>query len=571
MNHTALYRKYRPKSFAHVVGQSDVTTILKNSIVSKSFTHAYLFSGTKGTGKTSVAKIFAKAINCESNLNGEACNKCSSCKMINESHDDIDILEIDGASNNGVEEIRSIRNNVSLLPMNLKYKVYIIDEVHMLTTAAFNALLKTLEEPPKHIVFILATTEPYKVPETIVSRCQWLQFEKIKQADLIKVFNEILKVEAIAFEPAALVALADLCDGSLRDGINSLEKVFNYSNEITLKSVNKLYNIIALKQKVTFLRAVFEQDAHEVLFIIDEISSYLSDFKKFLTEILTLIEDVLIYRLTKNIAVSKYLTAEQILSFDNVATDDFKALLNLFEGIITLNLDNLNLRTLLIARILKSFDSIAKYDLAAKIVEELPEQEIVANLTAEKSVALTEPIAQEVEVPTKEVKGAEEIIPETVIEETMLNNVLNVLVQADKEARKEANSNWIKIHQLIESNKFRNFSKIYLNTIISAASSDAVIIICDNIIQADLINKNFAYQEHRNFLNFVLTKEYMVYALDRRQWKLVGQKYQNLVTNNQLPKAQPIDIPEVVVSENPETKSATLAFLQNIFSDVEEI
>lgn len=569
MNHTALYRKYRPTSFAKVVGQNDVTTILKNSIINKSFAHAYLFSGTKGTGKTSVAKIFAKAINCERNINGEACNQCPSCKMINESHDDIDILEIDGASNNGVEEIRSIRNNVSLLPMNLKYKVYIIDEVHMLTTAAFNALLKTLEEPPKHIVFILATTEPYKVPETIISRCQWLQFEKIKQPDLIKVFNEILKVEAIAFEPEALVELAELCDGSLRDGINSLEKVFNYSNEITLKSVNKLYNTITLKQKVAFLKVVFEQNAHEVLFIIDEISSYLSDFKKFLTEMLTLIEDVLIYRLTKNIAVSKYLTAEQIVSFDNVTTVDFKALLNLFEGIITLNLDNLNLRTLLVARILKSFDSIAKYDLAAKVIEELPQQEVAANLTEEKTmVPVTEVVQQ---APIVETKAVEEVIPETVLDETMMNNVLNVLVQADKEARKEANNNWTKIHQLIESNKFRNFSKIYLNTIISAASSNALIIICDNIIQADLINKNFAYQEHRNFLNFVLTKEYMIYALDRRQWKLVGQKYQILLANNQLSDPQPINIPEVVVSETTETKSATLAFLQNIFSDVEEI
>lgn len=560
MNHTALYRKYRPKKFAQVVGQSDVTTILKNSIISNSFTHAYLFSGTKGTGKTSVAKIFAKAINCESNLNAEACNQCSSCKMINESHDDIDILEIDGASNNGVEEIRSIRNNVSLLPMNLKYKVYIIDEVHMLTTAAFNALLKTLEEPPQHIVFILATTEPYKVPETIISRCQWLQFEKIKEPDLIRVFNEILKVEAIAFEPEALVELADLCDGSLRDGINSLEKVFNYSNEITLKSVNKLYNTIALKKKITFLKAVFQQDAHEVLFIIDEISSYLSDFKKFLTEMLTLIEDVLIYRLTKNIAVSKYLTAEQIVSFDDVATDDFKALLGLFEGIITLNLDNLNLRTLLVARILKSFDSIARYDLATKAISQMPEQEIVVKVPEKNLVA-----------PVQEVKAAEEVISEATLNEAMFHSVLNVLVQADKETRKEANSNWGKIRQLIESNKFRNFSKIYLNTNISAASPNAVIIICDNIIQADLINKNFAYQEHRNFLNFVLTKEYMVYALDRRQWKLVGQKYQALATNQQLPEAQPIDIPEVIASETIESKSATLAFLQNIFSDVEEI
>ncbi|MBE4704196.1 DNA polymerase III subunit gamma/tau [Spiroplasma platyhelix] len=562
MNHKALYRKYRPTSFAQVVGQNEVTTILKNSIMSKSFAHAYLFSGTKGTGKTSVAKIFAKAINCEHSLNGEACNQCPSCQMINESHDDIDILEIDGASNNGVEEIRSIKNNVSLLPMNLKYKVYIIDEVHMLTTAAFNALLKTLEEPPKHIVFIFATTEPYKIPETIISRCQWLQFEKISQADLIKVFNEILKIEVIPFEPKALTELALLSDGSLRDGINSLEKVFNYSSEITLKSVNKLYNVISVDKKVDFLKAILKHDTDKIIAILNEISMSLSDFKKFLTEMLVLVQDLVLYRLTENIKISKYLSLDQIKSFTIVEMKDLKTVLGLFESVIALNLDNLNLRTLLIARILKLFDVMKQYDLSIKLepAKEI-KQEIVENKPVkEVTVSLDE--KPKVETPQ---------ISDTILDEDMLANVLNVIVQADKDVRKEVKEQWLKIHQLIENNKFRNFSKIYLNTIISAASANALIIICDNIIQADLINKNFYFQEHRNFLNFILTKEYMVYALDRKQWKLVGQKYQSLLKNNQLPEAKAIEIPEVVASQTTETKSQTLAFLQNIFSEIEEI
>lgn len=565
MNYQALYRKYRPSKFIQVVGQDDIITILKNSIINQSFAHAYLFSGPKGTGKTSVAKILAKAVNCENNLTGEACNECPSCKIINDSNEEIDILEIDGASNNGVEEIRNIRNNVNLLPMNLKYKVYIIDEVHMLTTAAFNALLKTLEEPPKHIIFIFATTEPYKIPETIISRCQWLQFEKINQSELIKIFNEILTAEKISFEPEAIKELALLADGSLRDGINSLEKVFNFANELTLFSVNKLYNIISIEKKLNFLQAILQHDTNQIILILNEINDYISDFKKFLTEMLTLTQDIIIYRLTANIKVSKYLTLNQINNFNLVELNDLKLVLNLFENLITLNLDNLNLKTLLTARILNLFDNLAKYDFAVNS-EGLETEE----KKSENNIIVTE---QEIIVKPVIEKDKEEIpvINDDILDQAMLDNVLNVIVQADKEIRKEAKINWLKIHQLIESNKFRNFSKIYLNTKITAASANALIIICDNIIQANLINKNFLFQEHRNFLNFVLTKEYMIYALDKKQWKLVGQKYQILLANDQLPEAKAIEIPKVIVKETQETKSPTLAFLQNIFSEIEEI
>ncbi|MGL5268628.1 MAG: DNA polymerase III subunit gamma/tau [Spiroplasma sp.] len=557
-NYKALYRKYRPTSFSQIVGQNDVVTILKNSIINKSFTHAYLFSGTKGTGKTSVAKILAKAINCENNVAGEACNQCSICKIINTGNDEIDILEIDGASNNGVEEIRNIRNNVNLLPMNLKYKVYIIDEVHMLTTAAFNALLKTLEEPPKHIIFIFATTEPYKIPETVISRCQWFQFEKINQANLVKVFSQILTAEKITFEPEALKELTLLCDGSLRDGINNLEKVFNFSNEVTIKNVNKIYNHISGDKKVAFLKAILNQNFNEIMLVFNDINNYLSDLKKFLIEMMSLIQDILIYRLTKNIKISKYLKTAEINIFSAVSSSDLKAVLNSFEEIIVLNFNSDNLKTLLIARILKLFDNFKQYDFSDKLNS--------LNVVKQKEVVAIENNIENVSEETKN-----DQISANVISEEMINNVLNVIVQADKDIRKEVKGHWLKIHQLIENNKFRNFSKIYLNTKITAACANGLIIICDNIIQANLINKNFNYQEHRNFLNFVFTKEFMIYALDRKQWKVVGQKYQCLIKDNQLPTAKPILIPEVVVREIVEPKSQTLTFLQNIFSEIEEI
>ena len=186
----ALYRKYRPILFSDVVGQDSIVKTLKNSIMNKSFSHAYMFFGPRGTGKTSLSKIFARSINCLDPEDGEACGKCANCK-ISFDKDPVDIIEIDAASNNGVEEIRKLIDNINLVPTSLKYKVYIIDEVHMLSTGAFNALLKTLEEPPEHVVFILATTDPMKVPSTIVSRCQTFSFKRIDNSEIVNLLKDI--------------------------------------------------------------------------------------------------------------------------------------------------------------------------------------------------------------------------------------------------------------------------------------------------------------------------------------------------------------------------------------------
>lgn len=571
MDYKALYRKYRPSKFNEVIGQTDIVTILKNSIINKSFAHAYLFSGPKGVGKTSVAKILAKTINCQNNVAGEACDQCDNCKFINNNGDEIDILEIDGASNNGVEEVRRIRNNINLLPMNLKYKVYIIDEVHMLTTSAFNALLKTLEEPPTHIIFILATTEPYKIPDTIISRCQWFQFEKINNSDLVKIFQDILTKEKIVFEIPALNQLALFSQGSLRDGINSLEKVFNFSNNITLLSVNKLYNVLSLEQKINFLIDILNQDINKIVLSLEKINNYLTNFKKFLIEMTYIVQDLLIYRLTNNIKISKYLTLEIINVFNNVTEQDLKQILNLFETIMMLNFDDESLKVLLVTKILTLFDQVAKYDLSyqqddtLKVVvkSESEEQEIREKIVSNELESL--PIKEKPQINNSSINN------DVKIDRELFNDVLNVIIQANKEIRKELKNYWIKIDQLTENHKFHDFSKTYLNTLISAASANAVVIICDNIIQADLINKNFSDQEHRNFLNFVLQKEYMIYALDRKQWKVVGEKYQTLLKDNKLPAAKPIILPEVIIKEKIVPKNETLVFLQNIFGEIEEI
>ena len=261
----ALYRKYRPKDFNSVVGQNSVIKTLKNSIIHCSFSHAYMFFGPRGTGKTSVSKIFARSINCSNSKDGCACGVCECCKS-SFSKNCIDIIEIDAASNNGVDEIRELKNKISLVPSELKYKVYIIDEVHMLSIGAFNALLKTLEEPPEHAIFILATTDPQKVPETIVSRCQCFSFKRLSPDVIRNRLDYVCKKESIEIEPEVLNSISLLSDGGLRDALGLLDMLLSYSSgKITMDDFTEVNGIISSEQLNEFIKNVLDGNIVNVL------------------------------------------------------------------------------------------------------------------------------------------------------------------------------------------------------------------------------------------------------------------------------------------------------------------
>ena len=413
MSYQVLYRTYRPSKFSEVVGQEYIVKILKNTIKNKKIAHAYLFAGPRGTGKTTIAKLFAKAINCE-NFKEEACDECASCLAFKKNNHP-DIIELDAASNNSVEDIREIIDQVPYAPIVGKYKVYIIDEVHMLSSSAFNALLKTLEEPPAHVVFILATTDPQKIIPTVLSRCQRYNFSKISNLNMKKKMIEILDKENLKYEEKALEEVAVLAEGGMRDALSILEQVLSYNNEgVYLEDIQKIFGLSTKEEKVNLLI-----DAHKnitkAINSLREMYNSGIDSKRLCVDLLEIIKETLIYSDDQNeTLLNKIDKFDAMNILDAINTDDLLNDITYLEEALSKTRGNQNFLTYLELALVKMSGAKVRDSYKEQIKEE---KKVQQETTQESNKTVEQALIKEEETLVEEDIKQED--SQTIIEENI--------------------------------------------------------------------------------------------------------------------------------------------------------
>lgn len=519
MAYQVLYRTYRPQRFEEVVGQEYIIKTLKNAIKLNKIAHAYLFAGPRGTGKTTVAKLFAKAINCEK-FNGESCDKCNSCETYNNANHP-DIIEMDAASKSRVEDIREILDEVPYAPLVGKYKVYIIDEVHMLSTSAFNALLKTLEEPPTHVIFILATTDPQKVIPTVLSRCQRYNFSKITNLDIVNKMKEILNKESISYEDKALEEVASLADGGMRDALSILEQILAYSGDgITLDDVQKIFGLSSKEEKVNLLVNIHSSSCDESIKILRDMYQSGVDPKRLAIDLLNIVKETLIYSdAGRDTLLNKIDAADasKIYSCTNkqILLNDLIAL----EECITRNSNQNFLTYLELCLIKMASENIDVTPKKKEVVEEVKEE-------AQKEIEIQKPEIKE-ELPEEKTEEIHEEKEESI--DSSIDFLARVLMSASKDI-KVADAvifNRLELYKF-EADK-RKFYELLTGTEIFASSADAIIITA-NKTKASSINSRVMNEELYNFINSEFGIDKMVFAISNEEKQLLINKYRELVS-----------------------------------------
>lgn len=559
MAYQALYRKYRPSNFDEVVGQQPIIQTLKNAIVQNRIAHAYLFCGPRGTGKTSIAKIFAKMLNCEDESN-KPCGKCTNCKMVqNGSHPDI--IEIDAASNNGVDEVRNLIDKVKYAPMQGKYKVYIIDEVHMMTTGAFNALLKTIEEPPAHVVFILATTEPNKVIPTIISRCQRFDFNKVSQKDIEKRLSIVCKEEKIEIDPEAISLIAQLADGGMRDSLSILDQCIAYcSSNITVDNVREIYGVLTTSDIGKLFEHLYAHEVDALIQQIQECSDKGMDLKRLTSDFITLLKESIILDYSSNSQLVSNTHKEVIEKYllKSPSPFRFNVLNELMDVFNKYNYAS-NVLDYLETALLKSVSN--SYEIKSKTTHDVIEDsdrenkenfakssDLSYDLTSEKSEIDKKVPKNSENTGISELEIISDVSRETLKEvgnkdsKIILNDeyILQLLVGANKTERKIDTAKMDERNMYLADLEYAKYANSLRNIAIVASGDKYIVVAVRSELEAKEINEMQLTQGFEDFMEQVLGKAKKIFAIDHIQQTRVLEEFKERMIQGTLP--EPVDV-----------------------------
>ena len=596
MAYKALYRTYRPQTFDEVAGQKHIIRTLRNALANNKIAHAYLFCGPRGTGKTTMAKLLAKALNCEEGF-GHQCNKCSNClEIIEGSHPDV--IEIDAASNNGVEQVRDLIDKVNYLPIKGKYKVYIIDEVHMMTDNAFNALLKTLEEPPAHVIFILATTEPHEIIPTILSRCQRYDFTKVADTDIEERMITVLQKEGVQYDKAAVRAIISLADGGMRDALSILDQILAYSNNsLSVEDVYSIFGLISNKEKVGLIQDINAGDISATLEKVKNFSEGGIDIARLTQDILEILKDVLIYKKTKKVDELTTLNQSdaQLLS-DEI---DVRKLHEMIGTFLKLQLDfktASNVKTLFEVALLKllTYEDanaptvVKKQVVVEKKVEPKPEvksepviqPQVVSQPVAEPTPApqpepKPEPVIEQpkvepvIEQPKpqpapvkKEEPKVEKVVDETVAPDWLVDDdnekksveitgdkyefdddmIIKFMVLGDRELRLNIIKRWNELNAYLGHPTLGDLVALLKDGSPLVATKNVLLLVYDFEKLASKVNVKTNSDRISQILHMMLGHDMFVYALSRGDSTRLVKAYQNLRQISRLPLPKDIHI-----------------------------